>query len=247
MSPRAVLRSVSERARSMGVEPNVGVELEFYVLRETPRRSAPSARHSSWRSTSGRVSTASWRPRVRSGSPSGARDAAQLRAGDRGVQPRGRSRTVRDQPARGGRPTAADEAFLLKSAVKEIAARPGAAGDVHGQAALGLAGQLVPPAPQLRRRRPGAVADHAPLHRRTAVRAWRSSARCSRRRRTPTGVSSPTRGRRRPRRGASTTAPRACARSAAATARRVWSTARRARTPTRTWWSRRRWPPGSTA
>jgi glutamine synthetase len=35
LSPRAVLRSVVERARTMGVEPIVGVELEFYVLRET--------------------------------------------------------------------------------------------------------------------------------------------------------------------------------------------------------------------
>src|SRR5919201_3359122 len=37
LSPRAVLRSVVERARSMGVEPIVGVELEFYLLRETPQ------------------------------------------------------------------------------------------------------------------------------------------------------------------------------------------------------------------
>src|ERR671914_1026699 len=37
LSPRAVLRSVVERARAMGVEPIVGVELEFYVLRETPQ------------------------------------------------------------------------------------------------------------------------------------------------------------------------------------------------------------------
>ena len=37
LSPRAVLRSVVERARSMGFEPIVGVELEFYLLRETPQ------------------------------------------------------------------------------------------------------------------------------------------------------------------------------------------------------------------
>ena len=37
VSPRAVLRSVVARAQSMGVEPVVGVELEFYLLRETPR------------------------------------------------------------------------------------------------------------------------------------------------------------------------------------------------------------------
>jgi glutamine synthetase len=36
LSPRAVLRSVVERARSMGFEPIVGVELELYLLRETP-------------------------------------------------------------------------------------------------------------------------------------------------------------------------------------------------------------------
>jgi glutamine synthetase len=37
LSPRAVLRSVVERSRSMGFEPIVGVELELYLLRETPR------------------------------------------------------------------------------------------------------------------------------------------------------------------------------------------------------------------
>ena len=37
LSPRGVLRSVVDRARSMGVEPIVGIELEFYALRETPR------------------------------------------------------------------------------------------------------------------------------------------------------------------------------------------------------------------
>src|ERR671934_435068 len=37
VSPRAVLRSVVQRARSMGLEPILGVELEFYLLRETPR------------------------------------------------------------------------------------------------------------------------------------------------------------------------------------------------------------------
>jgi glutamine synthetase len=37
LSPRAVLRSVVDRARSMGVEPIVGIELEFYALRETPK------------------------------------------------------------------------------------------------------------------------------------------------------------------------------------------------------------------
>ena len=41
VSPRAVLRSVVARAQSMGVEPVVGVELEFYLLRETPRSEAP--------------------------------------------------------------------------------------------------------------------------------------------------------------------------------------------------------------
>ena len=37
VSPRAVLRSVVDRAGSMGVEPIVGIELEFYALRETPQ------------------------------------------------------------------------------------------------------------------------------------------------------------------------------------------------------------------
>ena len=37
LSPRAVLRSVVGLARAIGVEPIVGVELEFYLLRETPQ------------------------------------------------------------------------------------------------------------------------------------------------------------------------------------------------------------------
>jgi glutamine synthetase len=35
ISPRNVLRGVVQRARAMGVEPMCGIELEFYVLRET--------------------------------------------------------------------------------------------------------------------------------------------------------------------------------------------------------------------
>ncbi len=37
IDPRAVLRRVVERARAAGWEPLAGIELEFYVLRETPR------------------------------------------------------------------------------------------------------------------------------------------------------------------------------------------------------------------
>jgi glutamine synthetase len=36
ISPRTVLRRVIERSREMGLEPMCGLELEFYVLRETP-------------------------------------------------------------------------------------------------------------------------------------------------------------------------------------------------------------------
>ena len=32
-----MLRSVVERARSMGCEPIAGIELEFYLLRATPQ------------------------------------------------------------------------------------------------------------------------------------------------------------------------------------------------------------------
>src|SRR6185312_12407540 len=36
VSPRGALRAVVERARRMGLEPLAGVELELYLLRETP-------------------------------------------------------------------------------------------------------------------------------------------------------------------------------------------------------------------
>ncbi len=124
LSPRAVLRSVVERARAMGVEPIVGVELEFYLLRETPQ-SVLGKRPSQL----DRGRRAPERVRHRGGlAPRavhrrGARDAARLRAGRRGVQPRvgpGQFEiNLRAAPAL----QAADEAFLLKSAVKEVAAR----------------------------------------------------------------------------------------------------------------------------
>jgi glutamine synthetase len=36
ISPRVVLQRVVERARGLGLEPMCGIELEFYILRETP-------------------------------------------------------------------------------------------------------------------------------------------------------------------------------------------------------------------
>lgn len=37
VDPRALLRRVVERAQALGYTPMIGIELEFYVLRETPR------------------------------------------------------------------------------------------------------------------------------------------------------------------------------------------------------------------
>ena len=126
LSPRAVLRSVVERARALGVEPIVGIELEFYALRETPQ-SVLAKRPSQLEAVAG----APERVRRRRGVAArglrrrGALDAAGVRAGRGGVRaeagPGQFEINVRAAPAL----RAADEAFLLKSAVKEIAARHG--------------------------------------------------------------------------------------------------------------------------
>jgi glutamine synthetase len=126
VSPRALLRSVLERARAMGVEPIVGVELEFYVLRETPR-SVLAKRPSQLQAVEERPSAygvvaasrhedfaGAVRERLREFGL--AVEACNAEAG-----PGQFEINLRAAPAL----RAADEAFLLKSAVKEIAARQG--------------------------------------------------------------------------------------------------------------------------
>jgi glutamine synthetase len=126
LSPRAVLRSVVERARSMGVEPIVGIELEFYALRETPR-SVLAKRPSQLEAVEERPSVYGVVAASRHEDLAGA-VRATLREYGLAVEacapeagPGQFEVNVRAAPAL----RAADEAFLLKSAVKEIAARHG--------------------------------------------------------------------------------------------------------------------------
>jgi glutamine synthetase len=126
LSPRSVLRSVVERARSMGVEPIVGVELEFYVLRETPR-SVLAKRPSQLVAVDERPSVYGVVAASRNESFAGTVRETLLRYGlaveacNPEAGPGQFEINLRAAPAL----QAADEAFLLKSAVKEIAARQG--------------------------------------------------------------------------------------------------------------------------
>jgi glutamine synthetase len=126
LSPRAVLRSVVDRARSMGVEPIVGIELEFYALRETPQ-SVLRKRPSQLEAVEAQPSVYGVVAASRHEDFAGAVRAA-LREYGLAVEacapeagPGQFEINVRAAPAL----QAADEAFLLKSAVKEIAARHG--------------------------------------------------------------------------------------------------------------------------
>jgi glutamine synthetase len=126
LSPRAVLRSVIDRARSMGVEPIVGIELEFYALRETPQ-SVLTKRPSQLQAVEERPSVYGVVAASRHEEFAGA-VRATLREYGLAVEacapeagPGQFEINVRAAPAL----RAADEAFLLKSAVKEIAAHHG--------------------------------------------------------------------------------------------------------------------------
>jgi glutamine synthetase len=126
LSPRAILRSVVGRARSMGVQPIVGVELEFYLLRETPR-SVAEKRPSQLVAVDERPSVYGVVAASRSEPFAGAvRDALRqyglaVEACNPEAGPGQLEINLRAAPAL----RAADEAFLLKSAVKEVASRQG--------------------------------------------------------------------------------------------------------------------------
>ncbi len=126
LSPRAVLRSVVDRARSMGVEPIVGIELEFYALRETPQ-SVRAKRPSQLEAVEERPSVYGVVAASRHEDFAGAVRATlheyglAVEACAPEAGPGQFEINVRAAPAL----QAADEAFLLKSAVKEIAARHG--------------------------------------------------------------------------------------------------------------------------
>ena len=126
LSPRAVLRSVVDRAAAMGVEPIVGIELEFYALRETPQ-SVVTKRPSQLQAVEERPSVYGVVAASRHEDFAGT-VRATLREYGLCVEacapeagPGQFEINVRAAPAL----RAADEAFLLKSAVKEIAARHG--------------------------------------------------------------------------------------------------------------------------
>jgi glutamine synthetase len=126
LAPRAVLRSVVERARSMGFEPIVGVELEFYVLRETPQ-SVQAKRPSQLEAVEARPSVYGVVAASRQEPFAGTVRETLLRYGlpveacNPEAGPGQFEINLRAAPAL----HAADEAFLLKNAVKEIAARQG--------------------------------------------------------------------------------------------------------------------------
>jgi glutamine synthetase len=126
LAPRAVLRSVVERARSMGFEPMVGVELEFYVLRETPQ-SVQAKRPSQLEAVEARPSVYGVVAASRQEPFAGTVRETLLRYGlpveacNPEAGPGQFEINLRAAPAL----HAADEAFLLKNAVKEIAARQG--------------------------------------------------------------------------------------------------------------------------
>jgi glutamine synthetase len=126
VSPRAVLRGVVKRARSMGLEPVVGVELEFYALRETPQ-SVLAKRPSQLEAVEERPSVYGVVAASRHEAFTSAVRETLLRYGlaveacNPESGPGQFEVNLRAAPAL----QAADEATLLKSAVKEIAAQRG--------------------------------------------------------------------------------------------------------------------------
>ena len=121
VSPRAVLRSVVARAQSMGVEPVVGVELEFYLLRDAGKRPAELEAVDEHPSVYGVVAASRSEPFT-----GAVRDTLRdyglaVEACNTESGPGQFEINLHAAPAL----QAADEAFLLKSAVKEIAARQG--------------------------------------------------------------------------------------------------------------------------
>jgi glutamine synthetase len=124
VSPRAVLRSVVERAREMGVEPVVGVELEFYLLRETPqsvlgKRPGQLVAVDERPSAYGIVAASRHEPFTAAVRETLLEYGLAVEACNPESGPGQFEINLRAAPAL----QAADEAFLLKSAVKEVAAQ----------------------------------------------------------------------------------------------------------------------------
>jgi glutamine synthetase len=126
VSPRAVLRAVVERARAMGLEPVAGIELELYLLRETPasvlaKRPSQLVAVEERPSVYGVVAASRSEPFARAVRETLHRYGLAVEACNPESGPGQLEINLRAAPAL----QAADEAFLLKSAVKEIAAGQG--------------------------------------------------------------------------------------------------------------------------
>jgi glutamine synthetase len=126
ISPRTVLRRVVERARAMGLEPLCGLESEFYVLRETSesltaRRPAELEPLQSRPSTYGVVMGSREEPLGRLIRESALAYELPVETCNPETGPGQFEITLRYGPAL----KAADDAFLFKTAVKELAAQQG--------------------------------------------------------------------------------------------------------------------------
>jgi glutamine synthetase len=122
ISPRHALRRVVERARSMGFEPRLALELEFYVLRE-PAAGRPEdlVAVSERPSTYGVAMGSQLEPLGRLIRESMLAYGLPVEACNPETGPGQFEITLRHGPAL----RAADDAFLFKSAVKELAAQQG--------------------------------------------------------------------------------------------------------------------------
>jgi glutamine synthetase len=126
ISPRSVLQRVAERARMMGFVPLCGLEFEFYVLRETPdslltRRPAELQPLQARPSTYGVVMGSRDEPLARLVRDSAAAYQLPVESCSPETGPGQFEITLRYGPIL----KAADDAFLFKSAVKELAQQQG--------------------------------------------------------------------------------------------------------------------------
>lgn len=126
IAPRTVLSRLVERAQTLGLEPQTAIELEFYVLRETPetlagKTAAQLVPYSLRPSTYGVVTASSQEPFTRAVRDGMRAFEVPVEACNPETGPGQFEINLRHAEAR----TAADHAFLFKSAIKELAARMG--------------------------------------------------------------------------------------------------------------------------
>lgn len=126
ISPRTVLQNVVERARDMGLQPLCGLEFEFYVLRETSesllaRRPAELEPYQARPSTYGVVMGSRIEPLGRLIRESALAYDLPVETCNPETGPGQFEITLRYGPAL----KAADDAFLFKTAVKELAQQQG--------------------------------------------------------------------------------------------------------------------------